>query len=271
MERIVEQLNAARPHVIHSYPTMLEALACYQEQGKLRINPFGLTGASEPFSAAMKNRLADAFPGALIVEVYAATEIPVIAHACDHGRLHLAADWVVLENVDVDGCPVPLGERGTKLYATCLYNFAQPLIRYELTDAIRYAPEPCPCGLALPVIEVAGRTNDTLWITDHSGRLVTLLATPILVAFMEAPGLRQYQLIQDAPHHIHINYVVERPGAEETVRREIERVFQAYLARHGLPDTVQLSYAALPEIPRDPRTHKVLQVIKTIKDPRGER
>lgn len=267
IERIVDQLNELQPLVVHSYPTVLEALTYYQAKGRLHINPFFMMAASEPFPASVKVRVRDAFPRAQVIDIYAATELPAMAHTCDHGRLHLIADWLVLENVDEAGRAVPLGERGTKLYATCLYNFAQPLIRYEITDAIRYVPEPCPCGSALPVIEVSGRTNDTLWVADRTGKLVTLLATPILVAFMEVPGLRQYQLIQDAPHHIHVNYVVDHPGSEETVRADIERVFQAYLSRHGLPDTVQLSYAAVGEIARDPSSHKVLQVIKRFSEP----
>lgn len=270
-EVIVEKLNKLQPLALHSYPTMLEALAHYQEQGRLKINPIVVSGASEPFPENIKRHLQKVFPGVGIVEVYAATEVPTMAHTCLHGRMHLGADWVILENVDRQGKPVPVGERGEMVYATSLYSYAQPIIRYELTDAIRYHPEPCPCGCPLPTIEVAGRTNDTLWIPDKSGKVVTLLATPILVAFMEVPGLRQYQLVQDAPKRIHINYVVDRQGTEKQVRRDIEQVFAAYLERHGLGGAVSLSFSVMDEIPRDPYTHKVLQVIKKVSEPEAKR
>jgi len=262
--KIIDRLNAQQPNIVHSYPSMLDALAFHQEQGRLRIKPIVMMGASEPFPETVKQRLRAAFPGVYLVEVYAATEVPTIAHTCTHGRMHLAADWVILENVDGAGNPVPPGEWGEMVYATCLYNYAQPLIRYELSDSIRYHDELCPCGCPLPTIEISGRSNDTLWVPDAEGNVITLLATPILVAFMEVPGLRQYQLVQRAAHHIHINYVVDRPGGEKRVQRDIENVFDAYLKRHGIGGGVTLSFSVLDEIPRDPRSHKVRQVVREV-------
>jgi len=41
------------------------------------------------------------------------------------------------------GRPVPQGATSDKIYVTNLYNLAMPLIRYEITDQVRWLDEPC--------------------------------------------------------------------------------------------------------------------------------
>ncbi len=56
------------------------------------------------------------------------------------------------------------------MYLTCLYNFAQPLIRYRISDSLtlKAAGEnsPCPFSTACGLL---GRNEDILWFEDFDG------------------------------------------------------------------------------------------------------
>ena len=62
--------------------------------------------------------------------------------------MHVADDLVILEPADADGNVVPYGQPAERLLLTNLFNLTQPLIRYDLVDAVTMSDEPCPCGCA---------------------------------------------------------------------------------------------------------------------------
>jgi len=53
---------------------------------------------------------------------------------------------------------------------TNLANHVQPLIRYDLGDRIMVHEARCGCGSFLPVIELQGRDDDTLWLGSRRKR-----------------------------------------------------------------------------------------------------
>jgi phenylacetate-CoA ligase len=110
----------------------------------------------EPLSIARRRRLS-AIWGVPVVEEYGSTETGTLAGECPERRLHLWADRIVAEVIDpVSGTA---SREGTgELVVTTLYREAMPLIRYNLEDTVEVSYEPCPCGWALPVIKVFGRT-----------------------------------------------------------------------------------------------------------------
>ena len=64
-----------------------------------------------------------------------ATHVQPLRHdgglwGCDcaeHAGVHLFEDFSIVENVDADGLPVPVGEAGARLLVTNLFNHTQPL------------------------------------------------------------------------------------------------------------------------------------------------
>jgi phenylacetate-coenzyme A ligase PaaK-like adenylate-forming protein len=104
-------------------------------------------------------------------DVYAATETGGIAAECErHTGMHLFEDLVLAEVVDGDGRPVPPGVTGDRLLVTVLFSRTLPLIRYELTDRVRLATEPCPCGRPFRLLAaVEGRTDQLLRLPGRDG------------------------------------------------------------------------------------------------------
>jgi len=260
-EEIVAELNEVKPHHIHTYPTIAQLLAESHEAGKLDFKLHSLSVSSEPFLPQIRKRILKAFGPIMLLEFYASTEFLHIARSCALDRLHMAIDWVIVEPVTEDGRPVPLGEQGEKVFVTSLYNYFQPLIRYEMTDAVRIDPEPCECGEPLPVIEVIGRTNDILTMISPEGKRIRLLPTPILVSFLEVPNLRKYQIIHERQNRLLVRYIPEEGGRREVVEPAIVNLMKGYLRRHGIEGWVEVVPQLVDEIPRDPVSHKVMQII----------
>ena len=64
---------------------------------------------------------------------------------------------------------VSFGERGRLLY-TSLFNYAMPLIRYDVGDICVPSDELCSCGRGLPMIKhIEGRVDD--FVKTPSGRV----------------------------------------------------------------------------------------------------
>lgn len=260
-QEIISELNRIKPHHIHTYPTFAEVLVENWEAGKLNFKPFSLSVSSESFSHVLREKILRAFGDVLIVEIYASTEVLHIAKSCVLGRLHLAADWVIVEPVTTDGKPVGLGESSEKIFITNLFNYFQPLIRYEMTDSVRISPTPCECGEPLPVIEVIGRTNSVLTLLAPDGKKIRLLPTPILVAFLEVPHLKKYQIVHERQNRLLVRYIPDEDGKEKIVESAIIELLKKYLNRHGIQSGVEIVPQKVSEIPRDPVSHKITQIV----------
>src|SRR5829696_7832947 len=84
--------------------------------------------------------------------------------------MHLFEDLVIPEVVDDHYQPVPAGAPGDRLLVTVLSSRTLPLIRYELTDRVTLATEPCPDGLPFRLLaSIEGRTDDILALPAAAG------------------------------------------------------------------------------------------------------
>lgn len=163
---IVVRLNELRPIMLTGYPSMIATLAHEAAAGRLRIPPRLIAVVSEPLLPEMRAAIEAAW-SCPILNIYGTSE-GATAGSCGQGRgMHLNEDLCIFEPVDNDGRPVPAGQRAAKLYITPLFNHAQPLIRYELTDEVTLIDEPCPCGSNLPRIDdIEGRADDMFVYRD---------------------------------------------------------------------------------------------------------
>ena len=188
---LVARLNDFQPHHLNGYPSILGRLADEQLAGRLRLRLDALFTSSEPLTPTMRARLEEAF-GVRPYNFYATTE-GLYGHDCPEGSMHLFDDMCIVENVDEDNRPVPVGEVGARLLVTNLFNYVQPLIRFEVSDLVAFDPEPCPCGRTLArVRSLEGRAEEVLevgGVTVH----------PMQFALVTAdPDVREFQVVQEA-------------------------------------------------------------------------
>lgn len=264
---VLAGLDRYRPHYLHSYPTYLEVLAHAQLAGQLSIDPEFISLGSEPVSALAKDTLRRAFPNAELSETYGATECLTIANQCKHGRLHLNTDLCLLEPVDADNQPVPVGVPSDKVLVTNLHNYAQPLIRYELNDSVTMLEEACPCGAGLPVIRVEGRSDDTFFLRDAGGRFLAFPPVPFEVLFLDLRGLEQYQLVHETQNELQIRIVVHPSADGAVLEGALRSRFERYLADNRLGGCVRIHVQRVPRLEREAQGHKLRQIMSKVPRP----
>jgi len=238
---LVRALNEFQPAVVGSYPTVLAVLAGEQAAGRLRIAPGLLLSGAERLSAPLGKRISETFRCPLR-DTYAASEFMGIAFDCRHGRLHVNADWLILEPVDAAGKPVAPGVASHTVLLTNLANRVQPIIRYDLGDSVTVFPGTCPCGSPLPALRAEGRRDETLWVELPDGASRPLFPLVVATAVEEAPGLLRYQVLKAGPRRLRLR-LDEAPGyVRAQVCNEVLLRLRAYLSSQGLASVeVELS------------------------------
>jgi phenylacetate-coenzyme A ligase PaaK-like adenylate-forming protein len=221
---LVEQLNAYKPTILASYPTAAEMLAEEQEAGRLHIRPREIWTGGEVLSEPTRLRVQRAF-GCRVRSAYGASEFLPIAWECPHRKLHVNADWVVLEAVDRNGAPVPPGTRSHSVLLTNLANRIQPLIRYDLGDAVTVGTETCACGSHFPVLAVEGRCDDTLRLPGRRGGEVTVVPLALETVLEESAGTHEFQVVQRRDGALAVRLGVHERERRGQVRAALQNYF----------------------------------------------
>jgi phenylacetate-coenzyme A ligase PaaK-like adenylate-forming protein len=187
-----------------------------------------------------------------------AHEFLTIAAECAQGRLHVNADWVILEPVDAQGRPTPACELSHDLLLTNLANRVQPLLRYRLGDRVRVLPGRCACGSPLPAVEVLGRHDDVLQLAGAGGRRVPLLPLAISTVMEDEAGVFDFQLLQRGPRTLALR-LGSGAAADGGALARCRRVLQAFARGQGVPALRVLDETAAP--PLRGRSGKVQRVV----------
>ncbi|MDD2919073.1 phenylacetate--CoA ligase family protein [Rhodoferax sp.] len=215
---LVNELNAFAPTVIATYPTVAAVLADEADRGALHFAPSELWTGGETLSPAVRRRLELGF-GCAVRNSYGASEFMSIAWECAQQRMHVNADWVILEPVDAQGRPMPVSEWSYTTLLTNLANHVQPLIRYDLGDQVRLCHKPCDCGSALPVIEVLGRRDDAMVMAGRRGQPVTLLPLALTTVLEDEAGVFDFHLCQRNERTLLLRLALEGPEGEAAMAR----------------------------------------------------
>ena len=120
------QLRAFRPNIIIGYPSAIKILAELVERDEVDLKVVRVISCGEPLGNSLRKYLEDVFQ-TRTVNFYGASESLALGAETDP-----AEGMLLFDDMNI----IEAGEDG--IYLTCLYNFAQPLIRYRLSD--RLAP-----------------------------------------------------------------------------------------------------------------------------------
>jgi phenylacetate-coenzyme A ligase PaaK-like adenylate-forming protein len=165
-------LKEFRPDVIVAPPRLLHWLALQRAP----LSPRHIFAAAEMLDPPDRTAIASGFPGALLGEIYMATE-GLFAVTCRNGRLHLTEDVM---HFDLE----PAGDGTVEAVVTDFTRRAQVMARYRTGDLLRVLP--CSCGSPLRAVVVAGRTSDRI-----GGYAPDTLRDTIL-----ASGVMDFRLVQ---------------------------------------------------------------------------
>ena len=235
MEEMVAALNRFQPDFIFAYSSIASLLAIEQLEGKLQIQPRAVTTNSEVRSEEMEQSIEAAW-GITPFNTYGMTESGlVLANDCAHHKgLHVYGDLFLAESVDENNQPVAAGESGAKLLVTNLYNYTQPLIRYEVTDVVTFSGDRCPCGSPFRLIaNVGGRTDDILTMPRRDGGEVPVHPHNLRSPIAEVTDIKQYQIIQEQDG-LYVTLVLRKDAASsDEVRQAVQSRLEQKLSALG--------------------------------------
>jgi len=245
VEAVVERLNAWLPEILVAYPSVARILADEQCAGRLRICPEIVFTSAEVLTDETRRRVELAW-GKQPFNQYAVTETGGLAAECGrHGGLHIFEDTVFTEIVDGDNRPVPPGAYGEKLLVTVLFNRTQPLIRYELSDSVRAAAGPCPCGLQYAFIDgIQGRKEEVLYFPSPKGGKVAV--HPIVFhRLLDSVPVGGWQVVRDTEGLKILLCGAHEGFSDERLEEEVRRALSAQGA--VMPPVKVVRVKAIPQ------------------------
>lgn len=231
VHEMVAELQVLKPDVVATYPSAAVLLAEEQLAGRLELRLREVWTGGETLSPAMRRFVERTF-GCAVINSYGASEFFTLASECRAGGMHLNSDWVILEPVDRHGRPVQPGQFGATTLVTNLANHVQPLIRYDIGDRVALLPQPCRCGSRLPLIDVQGRSDDTLRLGSRGSHAVSVLPLALTTVLEDDAGLFDFQVVQQGPNELLLRTGLQ--GAE--ARRALphaRRTLLAFLREQG--------------------------------------
>jgi len=211
------KLAQLQPQLLATYPSFLRQLLLAQERGELRIAPRLVLCSAEPLLASVRAEVERVW-GCPVLNCWASSEAGGMGVGCGQGSgLHLSDDTLLIEPVDREGRPVPAGVRSSKVYVTNLFNDALPLIRFELSDELTIAEQPCPCGSAHRLAaDIEGRLDDSF---EYPG------LRPVHPQLFRSRLGRERQLIEyqvrQLPRGVDVNLQLLAPADLEQIRADL--------------------------------------------------
>ena len=242
-----ERLREFKPNMIIGYPSAMKILGELAENGDVELNIARIVTCGEPLGANLRRYLESVF-STEVVNFYGASESLALGVESDPEQGMILFDDMNVIEVYEDG-----------MYLTSLYNFAQPLIRYRLTDSLtlQSADDNCPFTRAVGLL---GRNEDILWFENSMGRREFL--HPLAVEGFCIEGLIDYQFVQLGPSAFEMRAQVAAEATRFNIREEIVNRMKKVLDEKNL-EFVKFYGKFVDEITPDITTGKKRLIIGT--------
>lgn len=242
-----ERLREFKPNMIIGYPSAVKILGELAENGDVQLNIARVVTCGEPLGANLRRYLENVF-NTEVVNFYGASESLALGVESDPEQGMILFDDMNVIEVCEDG-----------MYLTSLYNFAQPLIRYRLTDSLtlQSADESCSFTRAVGLL---GRNEDILWFEDGMGRREFL--HPLAVEGLCIEGLIDYQFVQLGQSAFEMRAQIAAEASRFDIREEIVNRMKKVLGEKNL-GFVQFYVKFVDEITPDIKTGKKRLIIGT--------
>lgn len=250
----VERIRKFKPDMIIGYSSAVKILAELVESGDIKFDTARVVTCGEPLGANLRHYLENAF-NTKVINFYGASESLALGVEIDSEQGMILFDDMNVIEVCKD-----------RMYLTSLYNFAQPLIRYRLTDSLtlQSADEHCPFTRAVGLL---GRNEDVLWFEDSEGNREFL--HPLAVEGFCIEGLTDYQFVQLGNNAFEMRAQVSANYLRSDIRAKIIEQMDAVLNEKHL-NFVNFEVKFVDEITPDTTTGKKRLIIGNFQIPECE-
>lgn len=236
----IDNVRKFQPNIIIGYPSAIKILAELVAEDKVQVQMKRVISCGEPLSSGLRKFLEKNFH-CPVINIYGASES--LALGVETGM----EDGMLL----FDDLNIIEVEKGI-MYLTCLYNFAQPLIRYRISDHLVFKESMASSPFTRAEI-LLGRNEDLLWFEDGAGHRDFL--HPLAVEGFCIDGLLDYQFRQNASDTFEMLAEVASEEKKPTIESEMLRQMKEILREKNL-SYVQFSVRFVDAILPNPATGK---------------
>lgn len=238
----VRQIEEFKPNIIIGYPSAVKILAELVEQGSVEVNAVRVISCGEPLGKSLRSYLEKTFR-TVVINFYGASESLTMGVETNPKEGMLLFD-------DMNFIEMESGV----MYLTCLYNFAQPLIRYRISDrlVLKAAKE----GGRYPftrAVGLLGRNEDILWFKDEEGNEEFL--HPLALEGFCMEGLLDYQFRQIGRDSFEMYAEISETADKTYIQAEMMNQMEKILKEKKL-GYVKFYVVFVDEILPDPGTGK---------------
>ena len=243
----IDTVQDFQPNMLIGYPSAIKILAELMEAEGTTLRVKRIISCGEPLSPGLRQYLESTFETA-VMNFYGASESLALGveQQAEEG-MFLFDDLNIVEVID--------GE----MYLTCLYNFAQPLIRYHISDhlVLREPEQDAACSFTKADVLLC-RNEDVLWFETKNGRMEYL--HPLSIEGFCIEGLLDYQFCQTSQDSFEMIAEISSPSVGEKVCKEVKQQMKILLFKNGLAD-VKFSIRFVDQIIPDINTGKKLLIV----------
>lgn len=234
LDGFVAAIRRKRPSMLFGYPSALSHIARHARERGVAMDDLGIKVAfvtSERLYDEQRALISEVF-GCPVANGYGGRDAGFIAHQCPSGGMHLTAEDIIVELLDREGRPVPLGTAG-EIVVTHLATSDFPFIRYRTGDIAVMDERACACGRGLPMLkEIQGRSTDFVIAAD--GTVMHGLA--LIYILRDLPGLRSFKVVQHSRDRTEVLLVPE-PGFDPGAPA---RIVEGFKKRLGVSVAVEV-------------------------------
>lgn len=238
-EKIVKKFN---PNIIIGYPSAIKMLAEEIDNSKKKICVNRVISCGEPLNPVMRNYLENTFQ-CPVINFYGASEsLALGVEGSLEDGMYLFDDMNVVEVIDEE------------MYITCLYNYAQPLIRYHISDKIQLSDEKPEDKCSFTKAEVLlCRNEDVMWFEKEDGTKEFI--HPLSVEGLCIDGLLDYQFVQTSKQTFRVLAETENITLKSNIKKEMEKHLDIILQEKKL-DNIDYEILFVQGIMPDSKTGK---------------
>jgi phenylacetate-coenzyme A ligase PaaK-like adenylate-forming protein len=253
-ETMIDKLNAFQPEVLIGYSSIVDSWASAQLEGRLRISPRVVTTNSELRTAAMEDNIEKAW-GVKPFSQYSMTELLSLSSDCEHHRgMHVFEDLGIVEAVDRVNHAVLDGTKSGRILVTNLYNFTQPIIRYEIDDMVTMEGGCCSCGMeARRITTIHGREALRFRFRNRRGQEILVTSLDLLFLLESQQGIQEYQVVVGR-EEIHFT-IVAKEHDRDSINLGLATTFSAHFEKLDIP-VPAIGVSFVERVERNPRSGK---------------
>lgn len=243
----VQTIREFQPDIIIGYPSAIKILGELVENSEVSVDVCRIISCGEPLAPGLRDYIEKTFE-ASVVNFYGASESLALGVETDQ------TDGMVLFN-DMNYIEVEDG----KMYLTCLYNYVQPLIRYEISDRLVFRQEKQGKYPFTQADILLSRSEDVIWFEYDEGKRDFL--HPLAVEGICVEGLLDYQFRKTDKDAFEMLAQVSAQEKKALIRREIIQQMKKILHEKDM-DSVRFFIRFVDEILPDAMTGKKQLIVQ---------